>query len=57
MKKAFLNKSRGQVMVEYLIAAAGLSVVLFVGNPSPIDMLLTAIQQSYSATSRVISLP
>lgn len=57
MKKAFLNKSRGQVMVEYLIVAAGLSIVLFVGNPSPIDMLLTAIQQSYSATSRVISLP
>lgn len=47
----------GQAAVEYLLALALLSIVLFVGDPSPLEQLMAAIRDRYARFGYALSLP
>lgn len=48
---------KGQATVEYAIAAVFVCLILFVGNPSPLELMLSAIRASHSASSYAIGSP
>ncbi|MFT3804533.1 MAG: hypothetical protein QM766_25380 [Burkholderiaceae bacterium] len=54
---ASAGRSAGQASVEYLIAVALLSIVLMVGEDSPLDRLMAAIGEQYQRFSYAISRP
>lgn len=51
------SRQRGQSMVEYLVVALFACIVLAVGNPSPIESFLNAVQVFYANFTYAISLP
>ena len=47
----------GSVSVEYVLLASLVCVVLFAGQPSPLDRLLDAIETQYENFSILVALP
>lgn len=48
---------KGQATVEYAIAAIFVCLFLFTGNPSPLELMLSAIRDSHSASTYAIGSP
>ncbi|RYZ12798.1 MAG: hypothetical protein EOO24_02110 [Comamonadaceae bacterium] len=51
------RSQRGIVTVEYVIGALFVSLLLFVGNPSPIERLLETLRANHSARAYAIGSP
>ncbi len=47
----------GQAMTEYLILGMLIAIVLVVGEPSPLEQLIRAIQAHYGRFTLALSLP
>ncbi|AMM24617.1 hypothetical protein [Variovorax sp. PAMC 28711] len=48
---------QGQASVEYAIAAVFVCLVLFTGNPSLLELMLSALRDSHSASAYAIGSP
>lgn len=51
------RRQRGQATVEYAIAAVFVCLVLFTGNPSLLELMLSVLRDSHSASSYAIGSP
>lgn len=51
------GRQRGQSLTEYVVIGTLVAIVLFIGDPSPMEMVLTAIRDAYHKFSFAISLP
>lgn len=51
------GRQKGQATVEYAIAAVFVCLIVFTGNPSLLELMLSAIRDSHSASSYAIGSP
>jgi len=52
-----MKSQSGQSAVDYLLICALTAIILFTGNPSPVERLLAALQENYQKYSFTISQP
>lgn len=50
-------REAGQGMTEYLLVGSLIGLVLVLGDPSPLETLVRAIQQAYGRYTMALSLP
>lgn len=56
-KPSWLRRLAGQSMTEYLTLAMLIGIVLVVGEPSPLEELIRAVQAAYGRYTMALSLP
>ena len=58
MKKTSMRRrNHGQAMTEFLLIAALIAIALALGSPSPLEQMITALQQFYIRFSTAMSMP
>lgn len=56
-KPSWFRRLAGQSMTEYLTLAMLIGIVLVVGEPSPLEELIRAVQAAYGRYTMALSLP
>ena len=56
-KTAFYRFCNGQAMTEFLLIAALIAIALALGSPSPLEQLISALQNFYIRFSTAMSMP
>lgn len=56
-RQPLLRRQAGQVAIEAIVLAVLVVLVLFIGDPSPIEQLLAAIQRTYGRFTYAIAMP
>ena len=56
-KPSWFRRLAGQSMTEYLTRAMLIGIVLVVGEPSPLEELIRAVQAAYGRYTMALSLP